>query len=295
MKTLFLVNPKAGSGAAARRWPPLTRRFVEAGWKVNVAMGRDPEEATGVIKEAVADGVESVVVFGGDGTVRLAAKLLAGTDCALGILPGGTGNGIAYSLGLPLDAAAAAVRLIKGKRQRVDVGVVRGIDSGVSDRFINIGGAGLDARVVTEMTQAPPHLKGIPAYLFAAMKSLPTLSLQPVRVETDGQLLSERALVVAAANGSCYGKGFFIAPGARLNDGLLDVCVVDEVSLVELSSIVPLVFFGHHVGHPKVKYKRAKHVRVTAPVPVVAQADGDLVGQTPVEFSLEPSTLWIIL
>ncbi len=294
VKTLFLVNPKAGGGSAARRWPPLTRKFVEAGWRVNVAMGRDATEATAMIKDAVADGMDVVVVFGGDGTVRLAAKLLAGTECALGILPGGTGNGIAYSLGLPLDPGAAGRRLLKGKRQQVDVGVVRGLASGVVDRFINVGGAGFDARLSDGVAHAPPHLKGIPAYVFAAVRTIPTMSLQTVRVEADGHLLSAKALVVAAANGSCYGKGLYIAPDASVSDGLLDVCVVDEVSLIELASIVPLVFFGHHVGHPKVKYGKAKVVRVTAPAPVLAQADGDLVGQTPVEFSLEPSSLWII-
>lgn len=292
MRVLVLANKNAGS-IKSQAIGRIASRLALADWHVDLAVSKTKEEACLHIGNAIAANYDALIAYGGDGTVRQAAKQLAGTNCALGIVPGGTGNGIAYSLGLPLDVEAAVRRLIKGRRQQVDVGVARG-SQGLTDRFINVGGAGFDAKLVANVAQAPPHLKGIPAYVFAAARAIPTMRLQTVRVEADGRLMSEKALVVAAANGSCYGKGLYIAPKANVSDGLLDVCVVDEVSLIELASIVPLVFFGHHVGHPKVRYGKASLVRVTAPAPVLAQADGDVVGETPVEFSLEPSSLWVI-
>jgi diacylglycerol kinase (ATP) len=295
MRTLLLVNGTAGSGTTLRRWPPLAARLARAGWKIEVAVTADREEAHEAIARAVADRLDAVVVFGGDGTVRLAADRLMGSETALGIIPGGTGNGIAYSLGLPRDARHAVDRLVAGRRQAMDVGLVTTEGGGRAERFFNVAGAGLDARVTELAKNAPSHLRGIPSYVFAALKILPSLAMECLTVEAGGRVRSEKAIVVAAANGSCYGRGLYIAPRALANDGVLDICVIEEISLAELASIVPLVFFRHHVGHPKVRYFKAGSVTVTSRSPALVQADGDLAGRTPATFGIKPGALWTLL
>lgn len=283
----LLTNPTAGKGRAARVRDTVVPLLHGAGWRVHNLAGRDAGEASDLARKAVADGVDALVVCGGDGMVHLALPAVAGTDVPLGILPAGTGNDTARSVGIPLrDPVAAATRLLAWQPRRIDL-------ARSGDRwFATVLAAGFDA-VVNERANRMSWPRGQMRYNFATLAELRTF--EPLRYELslDGENLQLEAMLVAVGNGPSFGGGLRIAEGATIDDGLLDVVVIGPVSKLELVRTYPKLFRGTHVNHPQFSRRRVRQVTIACPG-IVGYADGERYGALPLSIECVPQALQVL-
>lgn len=275
MTVRFLVNPTAGRGAGAAQLETFRALAADHGASLEVSTsGEDLERRA---RRAVAEGVERLVVVGGDGTFHLAVQELAGSGCALGLVPLGSGNDFAGTLGVPRDPAAAVEVAVTRPVRRMDLGKVTGA---AGSRWFNMYcGAGFDSEV-TRRANEVRWLKGPAIYPWAVVKAL--WSFRPVGFRIGYQdeagrpgRIEERGMFVTVANGPTFGGGMKIAPDARLDDGLFDLVFVREMSKVKLLRVFPKVYSGQHVGRPEVEIVRTRRVRIELDREMEVYGDGE--------------------
>lgn len=289
--TLF-VNPTAGRGRGASAAQPAASALRAAGFSVRTVIGEDAQDALVRARAAVADGTGALVAVGGDGMANLALQAVAGTRVPLGLVAVGTGNDFARALGLPVRDPAAAGRTIaeglKGARLRdIDLGTV-------GDRwFGTVLASGFDSRVNdrgNRMRWPTGRLK----YDLAMLAELAAFRPFPYRVTLDGGEVREiEATLVAVGNGSSYGGGMRICPGADLTDGLFDITIVGDCSRATLLRVFPSVYRGGHVGHPKVTVVRAAQVEIAAEA-ITGYADGEPLGPLPLTARCVPGAVRVV-
>ncbi|MEU0569343.1 diacylglycerol kinase [Nonomuraea sp. NPDC005983] len=288
----LLVNPAARGGRTLRLLEPVVRRLRAGGAEVAVIVGRDAADALERACAVAAERPDALVAFGGDGLVHLAVQAVAGTGVPLGIIPMGTGNDLASAFGVPLkDPMAAARTVLRMRTRQVDAVRVR---AGLADElFAGVMCCGFDSRV-NERANRLTWPSGRAKYLRAMVEELRAFRPIPFRVTLDGDEVIEReAMLVAVGNTGSYGAGMRVCPGARPDDGLLDVVMLQAVGKAEFLRVFPSVFRGTHVDHPAVSVRRARHVRLEAPE-VVAYADGERVGPIPVTCEVQPGALRVL-
>ena len=214
-------------------------RLRDAGYDVRNLVGRDADEALDLARQCVADGVETLVVVGGDGMVHLAIQALADSETRLGLIPAGTGNDVARYFDLPRkDTAAATDIVIGGKERRVDLARIG------SKYFVTVLAAGFDA-IVNERANEMTWPKGQMRYNLATLAELRTFKPIPYVVEIDGEQHRFEAMMVAVGNGPSFGGGLRITEGAVLDDGLLDVVVIRPMSKTRAGPHLPQAVQGH--------------------------------------------------
>jgi YegS/Rv2252/BmrU family lipid kinase len=202
----------------------------------------------------------------------------------LGVLPGGRGNDLARVLGIPEDPVAACATIAHGIPRAMDLGEVLDQDSERGGQaFVGIASAGFDSDANRIANEAPAWLGGL-VYAYGALRALS--SWRPARFEIELSPSGERhtftGYSVGAANSKAYGGGMFAAPGALLDDGLLDVVVLEDLSRIRfLTRVLPKVFKGEHVHLPSVQVYRAAEVTISADRPFTMYADGDPIGELP--------------
>ncbi|MGX1371249.1 diacylglycerol kinase (ATP) [Streptomyces canus] len=289
--TLF-VNPTAGRGRGAHAAQPAASALRAAGFAVRTVLGEDAADALARARAAVRDGTGALIAVGGDGMANLALQAVAGTRTPFGLVAAGTGNDFARALGLPVRDPVAAGRLIAGALKE---GRVHDIDLGrVGDRwFGTVLASGLDSRVNdrgNRMRWPAGRLK----YDLALLVELAAFRPLPYRITLDGGEVREvEATLVAVGNGSSYGGGMRICPGADLTDGLFDVTVVGDCSRTTLLRVFPRVYRGTHVDHPQVSVVRAARVEIAAPG-VTGYADGEPLGPLPLTARCVPAAVTVI-
>ena len=282
-----LTNPTSGKGRAAGLDDLVVPRLQNSGASVRRLQGRDAEEARALADACVADGVDTLVVIGGDGMIHLAIQSLAGTDTALGVVPAGTGNDVSRFFGIPREDPVAAVNaIIAGKTRTIDLGRVG------PTYFISVLAGGLDA-IVNERVNRMSRPKGQMRYNIATIAALRSFEPISYRVEIDGEELTFEATTLAVGNTSSYGGGMRIAEGADAEDGLLDLVVIGPGTTRELLTTFPLVFKGTHVNHPKFHRWRGKKITIVASG-ITAYADGEPIAPLPLTVEVVPSALRII-
>ncbi|MFE6095920.1 diacylglycerol kinase [Streptomyces massasporeus] len=272
--TLF-VNPTAGRGRGARAAQPAASALRAAGFSVRTVLGEDAADALVRARAAVEAGTGALIAVGGDGMAALALRAVAGTRTPLGLVAVGTGNDFARALGLPVREPAAAGRMIA---DALKCGRIRDIDLGqVGDHwFGTVLASGFDSRV-NRMRWPTGRLK----YDLAMIGELAGFRPVPYRIRLDDdEVLEVEATLVAVGNGSSYGGGMRICPGADLTDGLFDVTVVGDCTRTTLLRVFPRVYRGTHVDHPKVTVLRAARVEIAAEG-VTGYADGEPLGPLP--------------
>jgi len=284
----LLTNPTAGKGKGARTAAMALPRLLEAGYDVRSLAGRSPEEAMELARQCVADGIEALVVCGGDGMVHLGVQAVAGTDTPLGIIPAGTGNDVARYLDLPRsDPALAADVVARGKERVIDLARVGSI------HFVTVLAAGFDA-IVNERANAMAWPKGQMRYNLATLAELRVLAPIPYVLELDGVEERLEATLVAVGNGPSFGGGLRITEGAELDDGMLDVVVIRPLSKLGLLRTYPKLFKGTHVHAPQYQHHRVRRVTVAAPG-IVAYADGERIGALPLTIEVVPGALRVLV
>lgn len=238
-----------------------------------------------------------MIVVGGDGMVHLGVNACAGTSTPLGVVATGTGNDAARSHGLslaPLDAArSAAQALLDGRSRATDAARVICAD-GTRHWYLSVLSLGFDA-VVSERANRMHWPKGKARYNLAVARELPVFRPPRYEVLLDGVPLDTRAMLVSIANGPAFGGGMRIAPDARTDDGLLDVVVLRPVPIPEFVQVFPSVFKGTHVRNRNISIHRARQVSVAVDRPIVAFADGERLGPSPVRCEVVPGALRLLV
>ncbi len=284
----IVVNPAAGRGKGAEIIPRL--RSLAGRTQAEMIVTGGAAEVTDEARRAASEGVERLIVAGGDGTAHLAAQGLAGTPCALGILPLGRGNDLADEMIGATSLEEALSRALEGPVRSIDVGRLRG------RVFNGVAGAGFDGEVVRRTQLGFPRLRGSLVYPAAVLRTLAGFRPPRLRIEHDDGVFEGPAMLFAVANLTRYGGGMRIAPRARPDDGLLDLVVVRAMSRARLLAVFPKVYSGRHETHPAVEFHRTRRVRVVADRALTVQSDGELEGETPpegLEFEIWPGALRI--
>ena len=283
-----LTNPTSGKGRGARARDITVERLRRSGMAVRDLQGRDADEALDLARGCVADGVEALVVVGGDGMVHLAVQALAGTGIPLGIVPSGTGNDVARYFDLPrTDPAAAVDRVIAGRTRTVDLA-----RSGTK-HYVTVLSAGFDA-IVNKRANEMTWPKGQMRYNIATVAELRTFQPLSYTLDLDGRTLRLEAMLVAVGNGPSFGGGLRITEGAKLDDGMLDVVVIKPMSRGGLVRTYPRLFSGTHVTHPKYEHHLARSVTVAC-AGITAYADGERFGDLPLTVDCVPGALTVFL
>ena len=285
---LIVVNPAAGGGRAGRLVPWIRDQIAQRtdlDLRVTTAAG----EAEALAAGAVAEGRERVVAVGGDGTVQevLNGLLAAGIpDGELGILPVGTGNDLARSLGLPKDPAEAWTVAIGHATRPLDV--ARATNGSGGERwFASAGGIGFDAQVAAAMSTRRGWQAGKAGYLLTTLSELRRFENCRIRLTIDDEVLDASVLFVAFANGEYYGGGMRIAPGARTDDGRLDICVVGDISRATAIRQLPNLYRGTHTRHEAVTMHAGRTISIDGADSTRVHLDGEPFGTLPLMVVLE--------
>jgi diacylglycerol kinase (ATP) len=288
---VVIINPISGTGGrpdvAARRMALANASLRERGIDGKVFLTERGRHACELTRAAVAEGASLVIAWGGDGTMNEVASELAFGSVALGLVPSGSGNGLARELGIPRDPVAAFRVALDGRDMLIDAGELDG------RLFFNIAGIGLDARVAHEFAANGLVKRGFARYLQIAARELWTFEADEHTVAADGDaLIRTRALLIALANGRQYGNGAYIAPCARLDDGQLDVVVVQDRRPLETLLEAPFLFAGHVARVRGVTMRAVTHVEITSARPVIYHIDGEpFVGGASVKGRVRPKAL----
>ncbi len=283
----LLTNPTAGKGRGAKVRERALARLRGAGLVVRDLQGRDAGEAVDLARQCVADGVDALVVCGGDGMVHQAVQAVAMTGTPLGIVPAGSGNDVARYFDLPRqDTDAAVDRVLAGRTRTVDLA-----RSG-SRYFVTVLAAGFDA-VVNERANRMTWPKGQMRYNIATLAELRVFEPLPYTLQLDDRRVSLEAMLVSVGNGPSYGGGLRITEGAVLDDGLLDVVIIKPISKPDLVRTYPKLFKGTHVHHPQYEHHLVRSVTVAAPG-IVSYADGERFGPLPLTVECAPGALTVL-
>ena len=293
-RALIITNP-----AAARTAPGVVNvimdTFRAGGWEAELAATSGPGDARRLAEYGVADGVDSVVVFGGDGTTMQAAAALVGTSVSLGLIPGGTGNLLAGNLRIPTSPARAAAALLKARPRRLDLGRIERADG--LHYFAVACGAGYDARVMAETPSEQKRKWGMGAYVATTLRLIGEIKNVDYVITVDGREFDAHAAMVLVANcGEVIPPYVKLGPGISPEDGLLDVVVVRAnnfgegvLAVWDLLRARPPAAAGSFVG-----FARGSEVRVESHPSQPAQLDGEPGGMTPFTATIVPGAITVL-
>ncbi len=254
----------------------------------DVVVTTGPDHLDAETRSAVSEGVDRLVVVGGDGSVHRVLGPLSGAGTTLGIVPAGTGNDLAGALGILGNPETTLTRALEGAARRIDLGEVAGRP------FAGTAGVGFVGDVADRVRASPIRRLGRLAYALAAMTALRSFVPPRVEVEFDGGRIADHVTFVVLANSPRFGGGMRIAPDASLDDGRLDLVFVRRVGRLDLLRTLPRVYAGRHLDHPAVDVHRTATARITVGRPATVWGDGEPileVSEGPIEFRVRPEAL----
>ena len=239
-------------------------------------------------EDAARDGFDTVVAVGGDGTVNEVASGLVGTDSALAIIPRGSGNGLARSLGIPLNPEGALRLLTNGQRRRIDAG------RAAHRHFFVVTGVGFDASVGKQFDGT--YWRGPLPYFYLGIKELITYKPPTLQLRFEKQILTLQPFLITVANTCQYGNGAMIAPHARCDDGQLDICVVNSFNRLSILRHLPNLFNGTIDRMPSLRYYRSAEIVIEGDGPLLFHVDGEPnVTEGALHISVLPQALQVIV
>jgi diacylglycerol kinase (ATP) len=288
-RACVILCPTAGTAVSVETLREHLRPLLDAHWEVRVDVSGAPGGTKALALKAVREGFDLVVAAGGDGTVSEALQALVGTQVALGVLPLGTGNVWAREVGIPLDLPGAVRVLLAGRVRRVDVGRAG------QRYFLLMAGIGFDAAVTRQLDAHSKRRLGRVAYLVAGVAVAFSFLGHRVLLNVDGVRRSCRALLIVIGNSRLYGGDVNVTVEARIDDGLLDVCVFKGAGLPAVAWHIVWVLLGRHVHDPGVDYFRARRLTVVGDSPLPVQVDGDSIGETPMAFAVRARSLNVLV
>lgn len=299
-KTTVILNPTAGRGAGNRFAPQITDWLRSSGLDFELAATEAPGHARVLAHDAAVGDQEAVIIVGGDGTANEAINGLMQANCdrsgtALGVLPIGTGNDFAFGAGIPMDLRDACQVVVRGQTRLVDIGRMHA-DNEEPIYFGNGTGVGFDAMANIESRKIT-RLRGYFLYLVAVIRTLAYFYHAPETViQIDSDELSQPSLMISVMNGTRMGGAFYMTPGSRMDDGLLDLCIAGKMDRARMISFLPRFMRGSHVTDPAITMSQGQKVTIVSDSPWAAQVDGEIygVGAQRYEIELFPQRLRLI-
>jgi diacylglycerol kinase (ATP) len=285
----LVLNPAAGSDQALAYAAKLNTTLRERFGPVEIALTVGPGDCEQAARRAVEDGVDVLFVGGGDGTLNEAVNGVAAVPGGLdavtfGVVPLGTGNDFAQALGLPADVDEATAVLLAQRVLQVDLGRL-------NDRtFVNVSGGGFLAEVSEAVTPQLKSVAGRVAYLLGGAQAL--LDYEPVRMtlraEPGRQRLETGVYAFAVCNARMIGGGRLIAPHASIDDGLLDLCIIEDMPTLEFVALLRKVSQGEHLSDPRVRYLRAASATLEFDRPILVNTDGEVLEAASCDYQVVP-------
>jgi YegS/Rv2252/BmrU family lipid kinase len=269
-----IVNPAAGAGKSARRWPQIASLLQSIGLRFDHDITEAPGHASELARIAARQGCELVVAVGGDGTINEIVNGLYDSgdirQVTLGIISTGTGSDYIRTLGIPRHYGAACQRLLSPQKITVDLGVVEYSCGGqtVKRIFTNFAGIGFDAEVVRMTRQKFKFLGALPSYLMGLLTTLVCYRNRLVTISYNGRVEARRFCSIMMSHGRYGGGSMLIAPQADPHDGLFDITFIEDLSKIDLLWSLPRIYRGTHLNHPKVNLQRAGEIDLSAEPPL---------------------------
>ncbi|MEX0833849.1 MAG: diacylglycerol kinase family protein [Actinomycetota bacterium] len=293
-RVAVVVNPAAGRGRALHLIPTVRGLLKSLGVEYSIEVSSAPDQPEKLARRAAEDGVGIVAALGGDGLAGMVSNGLMSSKAGLAVIPAGTGNDLARSLGLDRKDPLSAVRMLADPKTR-PMDVLQ-VTSGRSRRYcLNVAGAGFDSEVNETANATRTRLKGSAKYVAALLRTLRRFEPADFELVVDGKEIRRRAMLIAIGNGRSYGGGMRVCPDASLFDGSVDVCIVGEMSKGEFLGAFPKVFRGTHVKHGKVTMLRGKEIELRADRRLMVYGDGEPAGPLPASFLVLPAALPVVV
>lgn len=292
----FIVNRRSGNGKGMKVWkhvhPVLHGRRIS--YRVEFTL--NPVHAAKIVRQVVNERKARVlVVVGGDGTVQSVIHELIETGIPIGLIPAGSGNDFARGMGIPMNPRKALEYLLNGTAKKIDIARTG------EKCCITAVGIGIDGKVAQTVNRSPykkwfNFLRlGQLSYIISSLQVLPHYrkARTTVKVDEKEHQFADTWLI-AAANFPTYGGGMKICPRASCTDGLFHICIVHGISRLGLLRLFPDVMRGKHIDHPAVTVLEGRNVKVTADVPMLVHGDGEIIGVTPIEVTLQAEAIHVI-
>jgi diacylglycerol kinase (ATP) len=285
VRACIVLNPRAGNAEDISGVRAAVQTWKARGWEVDLATTAYAGHAIELARSAAQQGYEVVVAAGGDGTVNEVVNGIAHTNTALAVLPIGTGNVWGRELRLPLHSHDAAVCLASGNLVTLDLGKAN------QRYFLLMAGIGFDAAVTRSVRPEAKRKLGLMAYIVQALRLAPDVRGTRAELLIDGRVVRGNVLMVVIGNSRLYGGYLQITHQANLTDGLLDIVVIKGQDVRSAPLHLLSIVLRRYNTNPDMEYFRAREVTINSAKPLGIQVDGDLIGETPMTFCVEPDAL----
>ncbi len=285
----LIVNPHSGHRPGDAELTAAAAWLEGRGWVVDRVKTERPGHACELAREAAAQAYDAVLVCGGDGSINEVVNGIAGTDTALGLIPTGTVNIWARETGIPINVLAAARTLDEGVRRRVDLGLANG------RYFLMLLSVGVDSTAVAAVTPVMKRRWGRFAYFVAGLSDLFRHGGRRMIITADNERFSGTTLVAIAGNSRLYGGVLLPTYRARIDDGLLDLCLYGGQRWHDVARHGAVTLLRRHDRAADVVYRQVKRIRIETESPVAVQTDGEAAGMTPVQIEVVPAALTVIV
>ena len=293
---VVFVNPFAGGGRARASLRQIQKLFEDHTFHPEFVFTENAKELESQAKTAIQRGSRLLIAMGGDGTFQGLVNATVKSDVVLGVLPAGGGNDFAAALGFPEDPVDAAAAILRSCPRSADLARVRTAD-GKERLYLGGGGVGLDAEAARHASETFRRLPGRLRYVASALRALSSYRPIEVHLEFPGSELPAipaKSLLAVVLNTPTYGAGIRAAPGARTDDGWLDVVVLEDLHLFQILTLLPRLIRSGELRTPHLKRVQARAVRLATDRPCMFHGDGEILGPTPVEIEVVPAAVQVL-
>jgi YegS/Rv2252/BmrU family lipid kinase len=282
----IIFNPTAGAGRSAKAMQTVCQILDERKTAYTVFETQYKEHAISLARDAIGKGYDGIISVGGDGTLLEIAGVIHGSDETLGVIPAGTGNDFRQAIGVPRDPAEALDIILAGNKRRVDIGVL-----GEGRYFLNVAGTGFDVDVIKNTEKVRRRFTGGFAYFLGIFLSVFGYRSVNITVTINGQTLRRSVLLIAIANGQCYGGGLNVAPFADVSDGLFNIVLINRIANWRILIELPKMKKGQIDRIPGCEQFACSEIFIDSETPLRFNLDGEVYGQTPIRIAIVPHAL----
>ena len=287
-RIVFIVNPKAGTNLQKHIRDSVDKHLNHKKFEYGIWQTERSGHAADLASKALDEGYEIIVAVGGDGSVNEVASVLMGTETVLGIIPAGSGNGLAMHLGYGRDVDEAIKKINTAEVKTIDAGTMNGRP------FINIAGVGFDGLVSNMMIGS--HWRGFLPYFLKSVEAGLHYTARDCRIELDDKTLEMKCFAISIANGPMYGYNFQIAPDARLDDGLFEVVILKDAPRWQYFAAIPAMLNNKIYEAEFVEHYAARRVKISAEGENHVHLDGEgLVVSGDLNFEMKPAALKVLV
>jgi len=282
----IIFNPTAGAGRSIKALKRVEAYLNERDIAYELAETGYVGHAVTLAKDAIGKGYDGILSVGGDGTLLEVAESLRGTDETLGVIPAGTGNDFRQSIGVPKDPVDALEAVLSGNRRRVDIGLING-----EKCFLNVVGTGFDVDVLKNTNRVRRFLTGGAAYYLGIVMSIIGYKNTTVDITTDSETLRRTVLLIAVANGKCYGGGLQIGAQASVTDGLFNVVIINRLPKWRILIELPKLQRGELDKISTLEQFTCSSITIASSDARRLNMDGEIYGETPSTFRVAEKAL----